>query len=68
MCRLVGILWGRGSQEAVALSGTGADDHGLLPEPRPPRTSHEAVTDSNRSTVTFSAQGAPNADFALAAD
>src|SRR5258708_25000937 len=30
---LVGILWGHGSQEAMALGGTRADDHGLRPKP-----------------------------------
>ncbi|MCW2929172.1 MAG: short-chain dehydrogenase [Actinomycetia bacterium] len=35
-------LWGfcgdAAAQEAMVLDGAGADDHGLLPNPRPPRT------------------------------
>ena len=60
-------------QETAVMDGARADDHGLLPKPRPPRAGRlrlarqpcdpvmaGAYTGSDRGMVTFSAKGAPN--------
>ncbi len=66
-------LWGfcgdAAAQEAVVPDGAEADDHGLLPKPRPPRTGRlrlapqlpadpvmVAVTVSGRALVSFPAR------------
>jgi hypothetical protein len=74
---LWGFCGDAAAQETVVLDGAGADDRGLPPKPRPPPTGPAEVNPSapataswrgpiarsDRGMVTFSAKGAPNADY-----